>query len=265
MKLMPKAFFPIIIITLIISVASGMIISMQIENNALERAQFVTAEYISLKATEELTPDAFRDEDYLNQSYVFDSFLKHIRTDEIIKIKVLNLNHDIIYSTSKENIGDKTDSKDYEKALTGEIAVLIKDPLQEQTNIDLKGYDQVMEIYVPIVYDGKIEGVIETYYKMDYINERISKITTKVLIFIGIFSTLILIAVYSILTFVVIKPINALIAVADKITDGELDTKLPDAKSNDEVSNLIASIEMLIASSKFKVEDRSETKHEVQK
>jgi len=265
MKLMPKVFLPIILITLIISVTIGMTISTQIKDNALERAQHVTAEYISSKAISELTPASFSSEDYRNQTDVFDSFLEHIRTEEVIKIKVFNLNHEIIYSTAKENIGTKTDSQNYENAVNGKISVIVKDPIEDQTNIDLVGYKQVMEIYVPINYDGKIEGVIETYYRMDYVNEVISKVTAKVLMLLGLFSALILITVYLILTFVVIKPINALIVVADKITDGELDTKLPEAKSNDEMSNLVASLEMLVASSKFKINVGSETKNEAQK
>src|SRR5665648_1274487 len=95
-----------------------MTISTQIKDNALERAQHITAEYISSKAISELTPASFSSEDYRNQTDVFDSFLEHIRTEEVIKIKVFNLNHEIIYSTAKENIGTKTDSQNYENAVT---------------------------------------------------------------------------------------------------------------------------------------------------
>src|SRR5665648_640050 len=265
MKLMPKIFLPIILITLIISIVIGMTISTQIKDNSLERAQLVTADYIHAQAVSGLNPASFSNEDYRNQTEVFASFLEHIRTEEIIKIKVFNLNHEIIYSTARENVGTKIESLNYENAVNGKISVIVKDPIEDQTNIDLVGYKQVMEIYVPINYDGKIEGVIETYYRMDYVNEVISKVTAKVLMLLGLFSALILITVYLILTFVVIKPINALIVVADKITDGELDTKLPEAKSNDEMSNLVASLEMLVASSKFKINVGSETKNEAQK
>lgn len=265
MKLIMKAFLPIIIIALILSVIIGMTISTQIKNTTLDRAEHVTAEYISSEATKQLTADAFRNENYRNEVDIFDSFSEHITTHEIIKIKVFNLNHEIIYSTSKDNIGNKTDSQNYENALKGKITTLYKDPIEDQTNIDLKGYKQVMEIYVPVIYDGKVEGVIETYYKMDLTNDNIYYVTSNVLLVLGIFISLILLTTYLILTYIVIKPINALIVVADKITDGELDTKLPNAKSNDEISNLIASIEMLVASSKFRMKKGAEAKQEGEK
>lgn len=257
MRLLLKTFLPIIVITLVVSALIGITISEQIKDNALERAQLITAEYISSKSTEQLTPANFQDENFSNQFNTFDIFLKQIRTNEIIKIKVFNINHDIIYSTAKENIGQKTDSKYYEAALNGDISVQIKDPIVEKANIELKGYKQVMEIYVPIVYNGKVEGVIETYYKMDFINRNISDVTTNILGLIGVLTLLILTAIYLVLTFMVTRPINALKDAADKITDGELDTKLPEAKSNDEVSNLIASIEMLVASYKLNMKNRS--------
>lgn len=253
MRLVMKAFLPIIAITLVISIVIGLAISSQIKDNTLQRAQMVTAEYISEKAKEQLVAANFQDANFSNQFETFDVFLKQMQTKEIIKIKVFNTNHDIIYSTTKENIGEKTNSQNYEKAMGGDLAVLIEDPIVERENIELKGYRQLMQIYVPIIYNGKVEGVIETYYKMDFINESIAGITLTVLTIIGAFSVLVLIAVYLVLTYVVIRPINALKDAADKITDGELDTKLPEAKSDDEVSCLIASIEMLVASYKAKM------------
>ena len=252
MRLVLKVFLPIIAITIAISALIGITISDQIKDNSIERAQIVTADYISTKSTEQLVPANFQDNNFSNQYGTFDQFLKQIRTKEIIKIKVFNINHDIIYSTTKENIGEKTNSQNYEKALKGEIAVQIKDPIVEKENIEMKGYRQVMEIYVPIIFDGKVEGVIETYYKMDFINENITEVTSKVLWITAGFTFLILIAIFLVLKFIVTDPVNALRNAADRITDGELDTKLPEARSDDEISNLIASIEMLVASYKLK-------------
>lgn len=252
MKLILKAFLPIIVITMVISIVIGLAISSQIKDNILQRAQIVTAEYISEKAKEQLVASNFQDTNFSNQFDTFDVFLKQLRTKEILKIKVFSANHDIIYSTTKENIGEKTNSQNYEKAMGGDVAVVIEDPIVEKENIELKGYRQLMQIYVPIIYNGKVEGVIETYYKMDFIYESIADVTLTILTIIGIFSLLVLIAVYIVLKNVVINPINALKDAADKITDGDLDTKLPEAKSDDEVSCLIASIEMLVASYKAK-------------
>src|SRR3972149_10382214 len=150
MKLLYKFFLPVISITVIVSVVVGYSISRQVKKNALKKAQVVTADYVLAKATERLSRENFEDRDYARQFGVFESFMNLIKTKEIIKIKVFNASSDIIYSTSKKDIGQKTDSRNYKKALQGQIAADIKPPIEEQDNIDLLGYKQVMEVYVPI-------------------------------------------------------------------------------------------------------------------
>ncbi len=48
------------------------------------------------------------------------------------------------------------------------------------------------------------------------------------------------------------KPINQLRDVADNVTNGNFDVKIPESKSNDEVSDLSASMEMLVMALKSK-------------
>lgn len=56
------------------------------------------------------------------------------------------------------------------------------------------------------------------------------------------------------------KPIKALREAADKVTSGELDVKLPEAKGSDEIAELTGSVEMLIAAFKAKAAPKQEKK-----
>lgn len=251
MKLLYKFFLPVISITVIVSVVVGYSISKQVKKNALKRAQFVTADYILAKATERLSTENFEDRDYARQFGVFESFMNLIKTKEIIKIKAFNANSDIIYSTSKKDIGQKTDSRNYKKALQGQIAADIKPPIEEQDNIDLLGYKQVMEVYVPISYDKKVQGVIETYYKMDFINDDIGEATRKILTFIAIFAIAILLSIYLVLKIVIVNPIAKLKEVSDEISSGNLDVRLPEIKTKDEIRDLNEALKGVFAAIEF--------------
>jgi nitrogen fixation/metabolism regulation signal transduction histidine kinase len=251
MRLFPKFFIPVVVATVLLSFTAGLVISNQIKTNAINRAQLVTADYIQSNAVRLLSPSNFNDKDFLRQHDRFRDFMGTIQTKEIIKIKVFNTDFDIIYSTSKENIGQKTESGNYKKARVGEIAAQIKKPVEEAANIDLLGYRQVMEVYVPVFYDNEVQGVIETYYKMDYINEDIRHTTRKVLWLIAIFAVSILVSIFIILRIVVINPITQLKGVADKVSNGELDIQLPDIKSKDEIRDLNEALKGVFAAIEF--------------
>ena len=179
MKLRMKLIFPIFLITAVMLAVTAYLVADYIEQDALGRAQHVTAEYISAKAREQLTPEHFQDADFQRQKPVFEQFMHQIKTPEILKIKVFNAKFDIIFSTAADDIGKKTDSTNYRKSLQeGKIAASIKPPVDETANIELMGYRQLMEIYVPIVYNGRTEGVIEAYFKMDAINS-VAEVTSR--------------------------------------------------------------------------------------
>lgn len=257
MKLLPKFFLPVIISTAVISIFVSYTVSNRIKQNALKRAQLVTADYISTKAHERLSPANFQDPDF----FTFDNFMSLITTKEIIKIKVFNADDDIIFSTSKNDIGQKTDSKNYKKALNGQIAAHIKAPIEEAANIDIAGYKQVMEVYVPILYDNKIVGVIETYYKMDFINEDISETTKAIVTLIAIYALAILVFIYLILKFVIINPVTKLKEVANQVSNGDLNITLPHMKSKDEISDLNEALKAMFAAIEFltdEVKDKNE-------
>lgn len=264
MKLLYKFFLPVVVITVIISVVVGVTISRQIKQTALERAQMVTAEYIAQKAYEQLTAESFLDPNYEAHYDIFRDFMRSIVTAEIIKIKAFNDKATIIYSTAKESIGQKSDSANYKSALAGKVAVEIKPPLKdEKENIDLAGYRQVMEIYVPIFIDKKIVGVVETYYKMDFINESINETVRNVLALIILYAVVVLASIYGILKMVILSPVGKLKVAADKIAVGDLNVQLPEITSKDEIRDLNEAMKGVLAAVELLTDEVK--KHEEQR
>lgn len=239
MKLRLKLIIPVMLITAIMSGLTVYLISDHIERDALTRAQHVTAEYIIAKARERLAPENFQDADFQRQKPAFETFMNLIRTPEILKIKVFNAKFDIIYSTTADDIGKKTDSTNYRKSLLeGKIAATIKPPVDETANIELMGYRQLMEVYVPVSYDNRTEGVIEAYFKMDAINRAIEDTSKKIIGLIVLFAAVVCAAMYLLLTFMVVRPLAKLKASADRLAAGQADAALPFIKSRDEIGAL---------------------------
>lgn len=239
MNLRLKFIMPIVAITATMSFLTFSLISRHLEQDALRRAKHGAAEYIASKAREMIDPESFHDTDFRRQSPVFEAFMQKIRTSELLKIKVLNTKFDIIFSTTTGDIGTKTDSSLYRHALEeGAITGAIKPPVTEKANIDLLGYRQLMEFYVPIVYHGRIEGVIEGYYRMDDINESVASTSKRVMSLIALFGAVVCAAVYLMLTRIVVHPINALTIAANTLASGKPGASLPYLGTADEIGAL---------------------------
>lgn len=249
MKLRSKLILPIIAITAAMSTLTAYLISDHIEQDALARAQHVTAEYIIAKTQAALTAENFQDRDFQAQKPVFQAFLKQITTPDILKIKVFNSRFDIIYSTADDDIGKKTDSSNYRRSLQeGLVVASIKPPLNEKANIELYGYRQLMEVYIPISYNDRIEGVIEAYFKMDAINRSVSGTTRKVIVLIILLALSVCIILYAMLTAMVVRPLRMMTQAAEKAGAGTPDAALRHSPSRDELGALQNALARMIAS-----------------
>jgi methyl-accepting chemotaxis protein len=85
-------------------------------------------------------------------------------------------------------------------------------------------------------------------------------IQTKQIIGLSVALLLISIIVSLVFSRTITGPIKKLRESADKVTNGEFDTQLPQLKSKDEIAELTASLEMLIMAFKFKTQQIEEKK-----
>jgi len=248
MKLRMKLLLPIILIVAAMSVLTAYIVTGRIEQDALQRAQAMTAEHVAANIREGLTSENFRDQNFQRQTAAFEGFLRQVRTPEILKVKVFNAKFDIIYSTTATDIGTKTDSSNYRQSLIeNKILSVIKPPQTEKANIELLGYRQLMEVYVPVVFDGKVEGVIEAYFKMDAAKDAIRTTTKMVMTVIIALAAAICVAVYGILTVVVIRPLRSMTQAVEKLAGGETGATLPFLDTRDEIGVLRSAMAKMIA------------------
>lgn len=248
MKLRMKLLLPIILIAAAMALFTVYFVADHIEQDALQRAQAMTAEHVAAKVREGLTVESFRDHDFQRHKTAFEGFLRQVRTPEILKVKIFNAKFDIIYSTTAADIGTKTDSSNYRQSLLdGKVLSVIKPPLTEKANIELQGYRQLMEVYVPVVFDGNAEGVVEAYFRMDTVKDAIRTTTKMAIALIIALAAAICVAAYSILTVVVIRPLRSMTQAVEKLTAGEPGATLPFLGTRDEMSVLRDALARMIS------------------
>lgn len=166
-------FFVLIVVGLIINISLSMII----KKNFIEDRKHAITEYLNNFTNQELTPEIFLATNYRDNKTTFENFFKKISHKEIIRIKVYSRDTTIIYSDEDRLIGEKfLDNNELLEALAGEIEIEILEPLSSENTYE-KGYNQLMEIYIPIYLGNeKPLGVIEAYYKLDELNSQIRQI-----------------------------------------------------------------------------------------
>jgi HAMP domain-containing protein len=247
MKLRSKFVLSILLVTAVMSGITIYMVKSHIEQSALTAVQQKTAAYIAVKAGERLTAQNFEDTEFPRQKETFSTFMKLIKTPEILKIKVFNARFDIVYSTNEQDIGKKTDSVNYRNSLSNKAVVaLIKPPETEAANIDMLGYRQVMELYVPVELQGRQVGVIETYFRLDAVNREIASTSRFVIGLILGFSVAVIVAIYALLTSMVIRPLGKISSAVNAISTGRSGVEIPAPAVADEIGELAASLKKVL-------------------
>jgi len=254
LKIEITLWFLIVILVVIISgIFLSLLISAQIKHNEIESAKINTAEHIKLHANSFLTTDDFLAENYDEKDKTFTDYFRIIETPYIIRIKVWSLEGTIVYSDSKDIVGvNFHDNPTFQQALNGEVVAAIKPPVKPE-NIAEAGYEQLMEVYVPIfLSDGNFAGVIEIYTSLDNVNLRISEANNIILPVVAI-SVISIVAVLVVIYFYVnrniIKPIISLQNASVQVSKGNLDARI-NKKYDNELGELADSFNSMIESIK---------------
>jgi hypothetical protein len=178
------------VVVLCVALFLGFVLNHQIKESKLEETKNFLSQFVQHQVQTHLDKELFS---FPNQSMVdekFDTFFSEIHTDNILRIKVWGKNAQIIYSDTKDIVGQSfPDNDDYGEAMGGEVIAEIIAPLGRE-HVSEAGYSQLMEVYVPAQFaDGSIEGVIEVYYKMDALNSTTARMqkTVWVILALGFF------------------------------------------------------------------------------
>lgn len=252
----------IVIVILLTGILMSLEFSRVFKDSMLDRTKTVTADFVQRQAFTHLSEHDFQEENLSEKEKVFSDFFPDIDTQEIIRIKVWSTDTLIIYSDDKSIIGKRfPDNAQVRKAVLGAVGASIK-PLEDPENIAEMGYEQLMEVYVPIRLNNKVVGVIETYTKLDFINEKIKQYNSELFIIFMVMITIILVLIammFSIMSRFMVKPILDLKKAADEIGEGNYNVKIV-MSANDEIGSLARSFEQMrkeVKSSKEKLEEKS--------
>ena len=230
---------------------TSILLSEQLTINEIQRARDTTAEHLRIEAAHHLNPEDFIPENFDEKDKMFTEFFSTVSTPEIIRIKVWSMDGTVVYSDNKAIVGKNFyDNPTFQKATTGETVIEIKEPVKPE-NIGELGYEQLMEVYIPISLSSNgIDGVIETYTKLDYVNAAIEQANSILFSTIAIATLIVVIVVfflYFLLNQNVVRPIMMLKRTSDQVTNGNLD-KRAELNGSDDIANLSKSFNLMIDS-----------------
>lgn len=234
----------------IMAIALSMFISFTVKNvlttSLIDSGKLEIASLVRTQANTHLPPEIFSELDLSKTQNTFDLFFKEINMmDKLLRIKVWDKNARIIASNDPDIVGMSfPDNKMFQKAIKSEVAVEIKAPV-EPDNIKEKGYAQLMEVYVPITYDGdEVLGIVEVYVILDNLNKQISKAQSEILFKLIITLVILLVFVSGMFLLFyrsIIRKIHVLIEHTRLIGGGNLSEKI-DITANDEISEIAVAI-----------------------
>lgn len=156
-----------------------------IKNSFINRSKLAVGSAIQFE-TKDLRAEDFSLKDLNHAKEVFNNFYERIKTAEIIRIKVWDYSGKVIFSDDESIIGKRfPDNNEFKEALRGEVVTEIGQKVKPE-NISEQGYEQLLEVYVPVVFKGENvpSGVIEAYFKLDDVNNRIKE--TQIILIVTI-------------------------------------------------------------------------------
>lgn len=145
-----------------------------IKDSFINRSKLAISNAVQFEA-KDLRAEDFSLKDQSHPTEVFNNFYQRIKTAEIIRIKVWDYSGKVIFSDDASIVGKRfPDNHEFREALKGEAVTEIGQKIKPE-NVSEQGYEQLLEVYVPITFTGEFipSGVIEAYYKLDAVNSQI--------------------------------------------------------------------------------------------
>lgn len=248
-------------IFIILSIFLAVFVNDIVHKLLINRSKFFIADFVKLQAKDHLTSQNFNGE---NAYLIFDNFLKEIKTDEVLRIKVWDNMGTVIYSDDKLIIGKNfADNREYNEAMLGKVEAEVKKPAKTE-NRDEQEYSELLEIYVPILFsEDKPHGVIEIYYKLDNIKILIKEVRMKIFAASAASILALFLFLWISIKLFVKNPLIMLKGAADEIIKGNLD-RTAEVKSKDEIGTLAKSFNELVIKLKLKQNELKKANSELE-
>jgi signal transduction histidine kinase len=231
LSLTQKVALTSIFLFFLTSASVGYLVSTSIRNAYLTEQQREIALSVQNQAHRHLTADDFKKINNDN----FRDFRMEISTPDTVRIKVYDTNGVILFSDKEELIGqvDTTDNKEFDDALRGLTTANISKPDKEE-NIYEQSFDELLEIYVPIVFDDStVTGVVETYIQLSSLTIEIKNSQIKA----TILSAAIISSAFIIL-FIIVKNASKTLIKQDKQLKLDIEKEREYSSLKDEFINL---------------------------
>ncbi len=217
MKLKPgitfKFLIPLMVAFIVITVFLAVKTSSIVKDIVIQQSSSVIVDFVQNQARRHVeSPAAFSVADPVKTEEIFSEVKEEVKARDVVRIKVWDSKGTVIFSDDKSIVGKSfADNHEFQEAINGKVEVEIKEPLKQENAME-KGYKQLMEVYVPITLSGSTTpvGVIETYYKMDALNESIQKAQIKIISFIGTAFLILAISIWLGFRFFILKPLAQL-------------------------------------------------------
>jgi signal transduction histidine kinase len=242
LNLSAKFLLPVVAILILMAILLSFLVEDILRQSMLNRAATFVADFVELQATTTL-PDSsvFNNLNSENQN-LFENLQREVKTHEVVRIKIWNSDKTVVYSDDKNLIG-KTfkDNDELDDAISGRIKTEISTPSKNE-NIDEKDLGQLLEIYVPVYFEhsDKPVGIIETYYKLDNLNNEIRQVQTSVILLILSAFFMLTALVWLLIHILITNPLRKIEYATTEIEKGNFDSKVK-INSSDEIGNLAAS------------------------
>lgn len=159
---------------LLFVLVSGSLLVHHLERNMLERDGAITTSFIRARVKEQLSGSDFSFPSP-SRKRLDDVFLELQRIPEIVSIKAYDTSGTVIWADIEGLIGQKSlQNMELHKAQRGETVVVLKDDRRPE-DTHLQGYTTLLELYVPMIEEGRVVGVIGTYKKSDAFFQNLRK------------------------------------------------------------------------------------------
>jgi len=210
-----------------------------VKNSQIEQSKNVIATDIQTHARQFLEPQLFIFDNAQSSRSRFVKFMNDIRTSEIVRIKIWDLESRVIFSDDESIIG-KIFPED--EALKASLGGLVKAAIQKPTtqeNAGESGYGELLEEYIPVYFgtSSRPVGSIEIYYTLHDLNTLLLKIRRFIFVASVLVIASIISAAWLLFRILVRGRLALLVNAAHEVAGGNLDLQVP-VVGRDEIGEL---------------------------